>query len=121
MFDFIAQLSVDIIFFGKPITRELLTANPWHCLSETRKIDCYYTFFENGESSKTENGEVLELDWKLSPEGVLEFIDDIDPPLRFEVKCLGNQMIVFKYPGELSGLVLFTEEKAKEILIPFLN
>ncbi|WP_425636549.1 hypothetical protein ACPUEN_14155 [Algoriphagus yeomjeoni] len=122
MFDFINLLSVDIIFFGKPITRELLIANPWHCLTETRKIDCFYTFYENGTSTKTENGEEHELDWKLSPEGVLEFIDDIDPPLRFEVKCLGNQMIVFKYPeGNMSGLVLFTEEKAKEVLIPFLN
>ena len=108
-------------FFGKPITRELLIANPWHCLTETRKIDCFYTFFDNGESCKTENGEELILDWKLSPEGILEFIDDIEPPLRFEVKCLGNQMIVFKYPDSLTGLVLFTEEKAKEVLIPFLN
>lgn len=122
MFDFINLLSLDIIFFGKPITRELLIANPWHCLTESRKIDSFYTFLENGESTKTENGEVFELDWKLSPEGVLEFIDDIDPPLRFEVKCLGNQMIVFKYPGNsMTGLVLFTEEKAKEVLIPFLN
>jgi hypothetical protein len=122
LFDFINQLSFDIILFGKPVTRGLLTANPWYCLTETRKIDCFYTFFENGESTKTENGEVYELDWKLSPEGILEFIDDIDPPLRFEVKYLENQMIVFKYPeGNMSGLVLFTEEKAKEVLIPFLN
>lgn len=122
MFDFINQLSVDIIFFGKVITRELLIANPWYCLDETRKINFYYTFFEDGTSVKTENGEEYELDWKLTPEGILEFIDDIDPPLRFEVKCLGNQMIVFKYPGDnMTGLVLFTEEKAKEVLIPFLN
>ncbi|SFU09788.1 hypothetical protein SAMN04489724_3930 [Algoriphagus locisalis] len=121
MFDFINLLSVDIIFFGKVITRELLIANPWYCLDESRKIDCYYTFREDGTSSKTEKGEVYELDWKLSSEGILEFIDDLDPPLRFEVKCLGNQMIVFKYPDSLTGLVLFTEEKAKEILIPFLN
>ncbi|WP_339875593.1 hypothetical protein [uncultured Algoriphagus sp.] len=122
MFDFINQLSVDIIFFGKVITRELLIANPWYCLDETRKINSYYTFFEDGTSVKTENGEEYELDCKLTPEGILEFIDDIDPPLRFEVKCLGNQMIVFKYPGDnMTGLVLFTEEKAKEVLIPFLN
>ncbi|PZX49816.1 hypothetical protein [Algoriphagus chordae] len=122
MFDFINLLSIDIIFFGKPITRELLIANPWHCLKETRKIDCFYNFFENGTSIKSENGEEYELDWILTPEGVLEFIDDLDPPLQFEVKCLGNQMIVFKYPGDsMTGLVLFTEEKAKEVLIPFLN
>lgn len=122
MFEYINQLSMDIIFFGKQISRELLLANPWHCLTETRKIDCYYSFFEDGTSIKTENGEEYELDWILTPEGILEFIDDIDPPLRFEVKCLGNQIIVFKYPGDnMTGLVLFTEEKAKEVLIPFLN
>ncbi|TXE14519.1 hypothetical protein [Algoriphagus aquimarinus] len=122
MFEYTNQLSMDIIFFGKKISRELLIANPWHCLTETRKIDAYYSFFEDGTSVKSENGEELELDWRLTPEGILEFIDDIDPPLRFEVKCLGNQMIVFKYPGDnMTGLVLFTEEKAKEVLIPFLN
>ena len=114
MFDFINQLSVDIIFFGKPITGELLIANPWYCLNETRKIDCFYTFQENGE--------VNELDWKLIPEGMLEFIEDIDPPILFEVKYLGNQLIVFKYPeSNMSRLVLFTKDKAKEVLIPLLN
>jgi hypothetical protein len=121
MLDFINQLSVDIIFFGKLITRELLIANPWYCLDESRKINCYYTFFKDGTSVKAENGDEYELDWKLSPEGILEFIDNIDPPLRFEVKALGNEMIVFKYPEGMTGLVLFTEAKAKEVLIPFLN
>ncbi|REG83959.1 hypothetical protein [Algoriphagus antarcticus] len=121
MFEYINQLSIDIIFYGKLITRELLVANPWHSLSETRKIDCFYIFYENGLSIKTENGAEYELDWRLSPEGILEFIDNIQPPLRFEVKALGNQMIVFKYPEGGTGLVLFTEEKAREVLIPFLN
>lgn len=120
MKDFIKSQLFEIFEKGEPVTYEVLTSGRWYMINEEIVLKTYFEFEISGKVKLVSEDSEVDFDWVLTEDGTLELYK-ILKLFSFKTKSLNGNIIGMLPNDLLAGLVLFSEEKAKEFLLPRLN
>ncbi len=120
MKDFIKAQLFEIFEKGEPLTYAVLTSGRWYMINGEGSLRTYFEFDLSGKVRLVSEDSEVDFDWVLAEDGTLDLYK-ILKLLSFQTKSL-NGNVIGMLPDDISaGLVLFSEGKAKEFVIPHLN
>lgn len=120
MKDFVKSQLFEIFEKGEPVTYGVLTSGRWYLINGEGILKTYFEFELSGKVRLVSEDSEVDFDWVLAEDGTLDLYK-ILKLFSFKVKSLNGNIIGMLPDDLLAGLVLFSEEKAKEFLIPLLN
>lgn len=120
MNDFVKSQLFEIFEKGEPVTYEVLTSCRWYMINGEGILKTYFEFDLSGKVRLVSEDSDVDFDWVLSEDGTLELYK-ILKLFSFKTKSLNGNVIGLLPDDLLAGIVLFSEEKAKEFLLPLLN